>query len=473
MTLSNWFRSDFEDESTTVVWLGQRQTDAIMPAKSVSQLGIASLEGVHPVSVAIGDKTTALEHDNGHRLSWTSVALQSNVFKMAASLLVRDMLGTGACRTVIIPYAPIGDLPNIPDEVSMVSPQPQVAAMWANKAFARVLLADGDVRIVPGMLVSSKNLETALDGRDSHGQRFVIQLLCGSSGNGTYLSHSDWKRDRANGVESADGNFVLVSSFIDGPVLNAHCSVDRVGNVRIWPPSLQVIDLDRDVLGQAGVYCGNDFARTAEIDHRAMEDICKQLLSVARIMSSTGYYGVFGVDFILDHHKAYIMEVNPRFQGSSALLQELNVLQGYSNIFLGQLDCCLGELRYPLEVRPYSGDLMGFSQVVVHHIGCKSIVGGRLLPGVYTMDDSRLTRRRPDTSIADLRAGEFRISSDVVHEGLQVSQGAALCRIVCKDTVLCDDLVSPSSRIKKVVDAVRRDLGLASLAEKGDLCRQV
>ena len=50
-----------------------------------------------------------------------------------------------------------------------------------------------------------------------------------------------------------------------------------------------------------------------------------------------GYQGVLGIDFILSNNVLYFMEINARFQGSTAKLNEMLLKKGKKSLFDMQL----------------------------------------------------------------------------------------------------------------------------------------
>jgi predicted ATP-grasp superfamily ATP-dependent carboligase len=146
----------------------------------------------------------------------------------------------------------------------------------------------------------------------------VIKLKVGASGGQTYfVSTND---DFIKLQQALSNDTVIVSEYISGPSFNINGFIGRE-NVYLDQPSLQIIGVPECSAGRF-TYCGNDFVSF----HKYHQDIADEIKQVAEklgwYMKNLGYYGVFGVDFLynLKDEVLYPLEINPRMQGSTALL---------------------------------------------------------------------------------------------------------------------------------------------------------
>jgi ATP-grasp domain-containing protein len=122
--------------------------------------------------------------------------------------------------------------------------------------------------------------------------------------------------------------FLAAAPFLEPSIpFNVNACVYPSGEVSLHPASLQLIGIPACTNRRFG-YCGNDFARIAELDPQILADLEEITITVGRWLGHQGYLGAFGVDAIAHHGIVYLVEVNPRFQGSSilaaALMRELD-----------------------------------------------------------------------------------------------------------------------------------------------------
>ncbi len=119
--------------------------------------------------------------------------------------------------------------------------------------------------------------------------------------------------DAQDKAASSPGTYL--QEYIDGVPMSAMFCSDATG-VRLFGMSLQVIGWSS--LGASGfLYCGN----VGPVDPG--EAVMRQVTEAARvIVEQSGMQGVFGIDFILRHGHAWILEVNPRITASHELFEQ-------------------------------------------------------------------------------------------------------------------------------------------------------
>jgi ATP-grasp domain len=123
--------------------------------------------------------------------------------------------------------------------------------------------------------------------------------------------------------------------------LNVNACVFPGGEVALHSPSLQLIGVP-SCTGRRFGYCGNDFARIAELEPRQLDELESMTRTAGRWLERQGYIGAFGIDALLHDGDIYLIEVNPRFQGSSAVAAELARDLDRPDIFLDHIAAFLG-----------------------------------------------------------------------------------------------------------------------------------
>jgi len=131
-----------------------------------------------------------------------------------------------------------------------------------------------------------------------------------SGGMGIGISAAGGAKEKA-----ASSRGVYLQEYIDGVPMSAKFCSDAAG-VHLFGMSLQVIGWPS--LGASGfLFCGN----VGPVDPG--QEVTRQVMEAARvIVEQSGLKGVFGIDFILRHGHAWILEVNPRITASHMLYEQ-------------------------------------------------------------------------------------------------------------------------------------------------------
>lgn len=147
---------------------------------------------------------------------------------------------------------------------------------------------------------------------------YVIQENLSSGGEKTYLFTDS--EITANALPLEVGQTYLVSPYLEGwHSYNAHVLISS-HDVLVLSVSLQLIQH----LNHKLLYRGGDYSSLV-INKHVKEAIINASKDLSQILQSNGYRGILGLDYISDGNDVYVLEANPRFQGSSILLdRELN-----------------------------------------------------------------------------------------------------------------------------------------------------
>lgn len=139
---------------------------------------------------------------------------------------------------------------------------------------------------------------------------YVVQADLSSGGEKTYVITENEK------YPSIDkGKLYLVSPYlVSGNSYNAHVLITSQ-QVIVLSISLQLIHLFQQNL----LFGGGDYS-SRKLTNEVKASIISMCKHMGEVLKANGYRGVLGLDFISDGHKTYVIESNPRFQGSSLLL---------------------------------------------------------------------------------------------------------------------------------------------------------
>ncbi len=145
--------------------------------------------------------------------------------------------------------------------------------------------------------------------------KYVLQSSSGGGGIGTYVVSDNNFECVAPHLQAL--RQYLVSSYIETSVsVNTHVFISDKQTV-LSPGSLQIVELEQDQL----CYRGADYIAFRSLPAECREQVRELSLKLANHLRQRGYRGVAGLDFLVDKgQKVYCMEINPRFQASSPLL---------------------------------------------------------------------------------------------------------------------------------------------------------
>lgn len=215
----------------------------------------------------------------------------------------------------------------------------------------------------------------------------------------------------ANWPDQVDA-FVGVTRYLEDAIpLNVSGCVFPGGEVRLHPPSLQLIGV-RGCTDRAFGYCGNDFGAIGALDDELLVELDALMRKVAAWLHHERYVGAFGVDALVHDGRVLFTEVNPRFQGSSALSAVVADELGMPDLFLDHLAATLGlaPVDRELTLLEWARSQPPLSHLVLHNISGRSLVRG---------DETPLPPLPSGSRIAQLPARE-----------LTVQDGGVLSRMV-------------------------------------------
>ena len=269
------------------------------------------------------------------------------------------------------------------------------------------------------------------------GAAFVAQLPEGAGGNGTLFIRSEADFTAA-GARFGDA-LMWVAPFLSDVSVNIN-AVAAAGDAAVGYPSIQLAGL-ADLGAGPGAYCGNDFAATRLLPAETVEEIQRQTARIGEWLSALGYRGLYGLDFVLDQDngRAYAVDLNPRWQGSTFLSTQAELEAGRLPLAVAELAYRFGALS-ETELLGYEDDFsrpIVCSQMVLHAKAAEwTAVTGEVLPGVYR-EASDLAFLRQGIVLGNLdEQGEFLVTSAVARQGTLVGSSASLARVFGRKAAL-------------------------------------
>lgn len=195
-----------------------------------------------------------------------------------------------------------------------------------NKKYTRELLS-GKVPMLP-MHWIDKTISFDDAKKMVKGNNVVIQGKTGSGGNNTFFVDS---LEKFNEYSSECNNEYYLSKYISHLPVNVTVIVNEYNDI-ILPLSVQLIEKKNDRFK----YVGADFIYSQTLDEKAIYQIKKFTNVIINEVKKMNYCGILGIDFIIDNNdNVYFMEINPRFQSSSFIIN--NYLSKYCSTSIAEL----------------------------------------------------------------------------------------------------------------------------------------
>ena len=162
---------------------------------------------------------------------------------------------------------------------------------------------------VPGNECIYSNLKSLFP----HKNKFVVQDNFSSGGLGSFIIQND------QGVSSGilkPHDIYLVSPLLENSFsINLHMLIGKYDQV-LFPTSIQVIEPNKSPF----IFRGSDFIEAKKIPKNIVNKLHYCARKIGEKLAGMGYRGVCGLDFVIQNNRIYFIEINPRFQGSSFLI---------------------------------------------------------------------------------------------------------------------------------------------------------
>ncbi|WP_321422499.1 ATP-grasp domain-containing protein [uncultured Methanobacterium sp.] len=269
--------------------------------------------------------------------------------------------------------------------------------------------------LVPETYLPVDIYEAAEIARNEPGKKFILKPRSGAGGYGVRI-FNDHDLEGVHGLDGHDlkgmsiteginSNDWIMQEFIDGENISASV-LSNEDEARTILTSTQIIG--DTTLGQKEPfgYCGNMVPYTGDMK---ISEIASKVVAHLSLIGSNG------VDFILKNGELYVIEVNPRLQGTF----ECAELSLDTNMAHAHLEACQGHL---MEVPPPSR----FAVKMVVHAGERSQVGNLNFSGVC----------------------------DLPFPGVIIEKGEPMVTVLSSGNLMEDTLYSARKTIRKVYSAV-------------------
>lgn len=145
------------------------------------------------------------------------------------------------------------------------------------------------------------------------GDELVIQGETSNGGSNTFLLNKENANEINNTLNSSD--VYSVSKYDRNNIpMNIHCIISK-DDIVLFPPSLQLILINDRISSR-----GADFIEYRKIKRNIQDRVTDYSLRICKQLQKIGYVGILGIDYIICKNELYFMEINPRFQSSTNIL---------------------------------------------------------------------------------------------------------------------------------------------------------
>lgn len=188
-----------------------------------------------------------------------------------------------------------------------------------NKGTMRNYISD-IVKVVPYITFQGRNMPQVASGSD----KFILQECLSSGGNGTFLLSRGECNSFLRKKESKTA-YIISPFFEDSIPINVHLVIFDDGCI-VFPVSHQIIFREYTTFKFMGADYHTSFS--SEIYQRIIDDSNK----IGNRLKELGYRGVCGIDYLIHDNELFFLEVNPRFQASTFLLNGMLQQENYPSI---------------------------------------------------------------------------------------------------------------------------------------------
>lgn len=145
-------------------------------------------------------------------------------------------------------------------------------------------------------------------------KEYVLQKKYSSGGEGTFLIRGD--NDISASINNND-EYLISPYYRESIPINIHIAI--LGNqIVTFPPSIQIITNRQNHI----LYQGADFICYDLLSHELKTKVRNISLKIGNYCKQQGFKGILGIDYLYHDKQLYFMEINPRFQASSHLLNK-------------------------------------------------------------------------------------------------------------------------------------------------------
>lgn len=200
-----------------------------------------------------------------------------------------------------------------------------------NKFYTKKYFKD-KVPVLDYEIIRGKDI---INRKERMGAKIVLQEKEGAGGVGTTLIETNDLKS----VKIDINKEYLVSKYCKNNVpVNVHILIGE-DKVTLLPASVQIIQKINNHLA----FMGSDFIWYRKLDDELRKKHREYSVNIGKELQKMGYRGICGIDSIFYNHEVYFMEINPRFQSSSTILNKALSEKNLPSLQYMQLKCFEGK----------------------------------------------------------------------------------------------------------------------------------
>lgn len=171
------------------------------------------------------------------------------------------------------------------------------------------------VPALPSVIIDSPNLSfNELETNFMKSEQYIAQKNKSSGGFGTFIIS-----ETNHMIEDIRNNYkelFIVSPYMENgfsvnvnAVISANC-------ITLFSPSIQISEINN----QRILYHGSDYVAAQELSAEIIKKLNSYTSIILDRVKKMGYLGIIGLDFLVTEKEIYFLEINPRYQASSFLI---------------------------------------------------------------------------------------------------------------------------------------------------------
>ena len=171
------------------------------------------------------------------------------------------------------------------------------------------------IPVLPSIIIDSHNLSfESLEKELCYSEQYVVQQSKSSGGLGTYVLNRE--NQMLAKLQNEFHELFIVSPYIySGFAININAVIGQENTI-IFPPSLQISRRKTERI----LYHGSDYVALQNMSSLILDKIYSYANTILERVKTIGYLGILGIDFLVTEDEVYFLEINPRYQASSFLI---------------------------------------------------------------------------------------------------------------------------------------------------------
>lgn len=143
---------------------------------------------------------------------------------------------------------------------------------------------------------------------------FIIQKNYSAGGHGTFKLNKNNEKTIKDKISFYEP--YLVSPFLKNTISMCCHVIISEEDTLIFPLALQQLSEANNRIS----YEGTDYSFSKDLNKEIKDNCIEFINKISKLLSKNGYRGICGYDFLLIDKTPYFIEINPRFMGSSYLI---------------------------------------------------------------------------------------------------------------------------------------------------------